>query len=346
MTGFANSHDIARFVKLTDDGSTPNLRKLAGILDRLAAWTDNNSDGWAFWSKPSRAAGAIIARLEDFETAWLTGGFVTDVDDRARAAATTPVKRFLTRHGVDDDTRALILEGTPPARVIPGVDLQEGDVFELAAGEARYVVRTARLLRFDALVTVFELGKGEKTLTLYAGTTVRLLDRPPPADRRPDHPRARAGRPPRGGLRHLRGDLHPRGRNRPRARPPQRWRILRRPRHHHRILALHPQGSMTMSTPNTTTVTALELDRHSVIVRGDGTLYAVKGKGWNSIHGPSRIVSLDVRDVATGSARVLTYVDDDSVVVLAHPLHRLPEESTPEAARVGAQGASPMARST
>lgn len=122
MTGFANTWDIARFVELTDDGSTPNAHKLAQTLQRLESWANNNSDGWAHWPAPSRAAGAIIARLEDFETAWRTGGFVTDLDQRATTAALAPVKAFLTRRHVDDATRALILEGPPPAVPAPPAD--------------------------------------------------------------------------------------------------------------------------------------------------------------------------------------------------------------------------------
>ena len=80
--------------------ATPNLAAGAATLYRLRDWTDSNSDGWAYWPKPVRAAARLIGLLEDARLASLRGGWPTDITDAELTAALRPIKAFLTRQGV------------------------------------------------------------------------------------------------------------------------------------------------------------------------------------------------------------------------------------------------------
>lgn len=97
---FLNQYEIRFIVRTFVDGATPNLCEAAITLQRLAAWTDDHSDGWAYWPKPARSARALMKLLKDAQSAWLTGGFVCDVSKADVNKACVPIKSFLTRHGV------------------------------------------------------------------------------------------------------------------------------------------------------------------------------------------------------------------------------------------------------
>jgi hypothetical protein len=77
-------------------GNTPNLYLGAQILDRLMRWTNANSDGWAYWPLPTRAAKKLMELLNaaDFHDP-------EDCDAAALNKACIPIKAFLTRQGVD-----------------------------------------------------------------------------------------------------------------------------------------------------------------------------------------------------------------------------------------------------
>lgn len=95
-----NDHEILTAVRLAPSGT--NLARAADALNRLADWADDNSDGWAYWPKPSRAA----ANLQELLTERLGGRFIDtgDIDDLTDAeltAALRPVRSFLTRQGVN-----------------------------------------------------------------------------------------------------------------------------------------------------------------------------------------------------------------------------------------------------
>jgi hypothetical protein len=145
MTHFANHSEIDRFVEITDDGSTPNLHKLALTVRNLRDWADENSDGWAHWAKPSRAASNAVAILDAVETAWGTGGFITDVPNRELAAARTPIKRFLTRQGVD---HAGIIVDTLPGAAIAAV-INAGPSDDAYEPHEDYVATTRYVVTLD-----------------------------------------------------------------------------------------------------------------------------------------------------------------------------------------------------
>jgi hypothetical protein len=74
----------------------------AGIqtLQNLVDWTNSNSDGWAYWPKPCRAAKALQQLLQDADRDWRSAREVT-VTKAQVAAALRPIKSFRTRQGAD-----------------------------------------------------------------------------------------------------------------------------------------------------------------------------------------------------------------------------------------------------
>ena len=76
--------------------SAPNLHRGAQVLRRLVDWTNSNSDGWAYWPKPVRAAKSLqelLQAADRFDP--------RDVTEADLNKALRPIKAFLTRHGVD-----------------------------------------------------------------------------------------------------------------------------------------------------------------------------------------------------------------------------------------------------
>lgn len=100
---FMNHYDIdiaqRRYSRST---ATPNRYAAALTIAELAGWANRNSDGWAYWPKPCRAAARLMELLEgDGTNAALDHQMDVDATDAEYAAALRPVKAFLTRQGVD-----------------------------------------------------------------------------------------------------------------------------------------------------------------------------------------------------------------------------------------------------
>lgn len=95
---FMNEFDIQDLQgRFSDD--LPNLRRGVQVLTSLMEYANNNSDGWCYWPKPSRAANRLQERLQAASNAYRRG----DVEDMTGAELTSvfrPIKAFLTRQGV------------------------------------------------------------------------------------------------------------------------------------------------------------------------------------------------------------------------------------------------------
>jgi hypothetical protein len=95
-----NEYDIEDALRLTAYYELPNARRAAEILSKLKDWTNDNSDGWPYWSKPAKAADKLMTALQSAIQASRREDN-TDMTAAQLKAALTPVKSFLTRHGVE-----------------------------------------------------------------------------------------------------------------------------------------------------------------------------------------------------------------------------------------------------
>jgi hypothetical protein len=82
----------------------PVLGPATRTLSNLAAWSNANSDGWAHWPKPTRAAEKLMALIEGDDHPWGAQGAWrdperSDATGAAYRAALRPIKAFRTRHG-------------------------------------------------------------------------------------------------------------------------------------------------------------------------------------------------------------------------------------------------------
>lgn len=92
---FMNDWDIER-ATLRWAGH-PVLGPAARQVEILHDWADRNSDGWAYWPKPARAAARLMELIErDGTSQWLHGDR-TDATVTELIQALAPVKAFRTR---------------------------------------------------------------------------------------------------------------------------------------------------------------------------------------------------------------------------------------------------------
>jgi len=106
---YMNDHDLDEAVSRFTRSTTPNRLALALMVRNLADWTNSNSDGWAYWVKPLRAAQRAMEHIAGGTWAEEEAQEANDITDAAMAAAARPVKAFLTRQHATPDARERIL---------------------------------------------------------------------------------------------------------------------------------------------------------------------------------------------------------------------------------------------
>ena len=75
----------------------PNYFVAASVLHELMVWTDENSDGWPYWNKPSNAAKRLQEHLGGWRRRYIDDRDAEDLTAEELADAVRPVKAFLTR---------------------------------------------------------------------------------------------------------------------------------------------------------------------------------------------------------------------------------------------------------
>ncbi len=76
----------------------PAVRTLRSLVD----WTNRNSDGWAYWPKPCRAAAKLMEMIErDGTNRYFDDSERADVTVAEYRAALRPIKAFRTRQKAD-----------------------------------------------------------------------------------------------------------------------------------------------------------------------------------------------------------------------------------------------------
>ena len=97
---FMNDYDLDSAARRYNPAVTPNRAYLVAVVSALRNWTDRNSDGWAYWPKPVRAAARAIELIDSSTTAENDRRAAVDATDAETAAALSVIRSFLTRQGV------------------------------------------------------------------------------------------------------------------------------------------------------------------------------------------------------------------------------------------------------
>jgi hypothetical protein len=98
---YMNDFDLDNARARFSEGNTPNRARLAMVVALLADWTNEHSDGWAYWLPPRRAANKAMTLINSTTNVANDEQERTDATDAEVKAALTPIKAFLTRQGVD-----------------------------------------------------------------------------------------------------------------------------------------------------------------------------------------------------------------------------------------------------
>ena len=96
---FMNSWDIQR--ALSRHKEHPVLGPATRTLANLELWTNQHSDGWAYWPAPVHAAKRLITLIDGDGTWEYLYGERNDATPEAYRKALTPIKAFRTKHRAD-----------------------------------------------------------------------------------------------------------------------------------------------------------------------------------------------------------------------------------------------------
>lgn len=97
---YFNEYDLGLVFHAFNNDETPNLKRGVHTLRNLMTWANYNSDGWAYWPKPARAANRLIEVINAAHSEHWKGNTVDDITEADLKKALTPIKAFLTRQGV------------------------------------------------------------------------------------------------------------------------------------------------------------------------------------------------------------------------------------------------------
>ncbi|AMM44250.1 hypothetical protein BJD78_gp80 [Arthrobacter phage KellEzio] len=97
-----------------------NVRKAAAALQRLKDWTNENSDGWAYWKAPLTAANTLMARLMEAESAWRAGRPVPYMTDDELYQLMGPIQSLLAQHA-KKPSADILFPPDPPSDVPDGM---------------------------------------------------------------------------------------------------------------------------------------------------------------------------------------------------------------------------------
>ena len=95
---YMNDYDLDYARRRFTRASCPNRLALVLVIDQLRHWTDGNSDGWAYWPKPCRAAQKAIDHVYSTTNAANEAQEAHDITDAEMRAAVVPIRSVLTRH--------------------------------------------------------------------------------------------------------------------------------------------------------------------------------------------------------------------------------------------------------
>lgn len=106
---YMNDFDLELARQRFTRAAKPNRLALVMVVDHLREWTDEHSDGWAYWTKPRQAADQAMALIESATSRINEEQERHDITDEEMRAAVRPIKAFLTRQKVTPEWRERIL---------------------------------------------------------------------------------------------------------------------------------------------------------------------------------------------------------------------------------------------
>ena len=75
----------------------PNRAHVARVVRNLASWANENSDGWAYWPAPRRAAANAISEIHAYTHVEMVAQEQKDISDRQVRTLLVPIKSFCTK---------------------------------------------------------------------------------------------------------------------------------------------------------------------------------------------------------------------------------------------------------
>ena len=106
---FMNEYEVQEHAQRY--GHEPVMGAATRTLSNLMHWTNSNSDGWAYWPKPCRAAAKLMRMIDDHAT-WERTEYRhpregAEATAEAYRKAVAPIKAFRTRQGASFEIVAL-----------------------------------------------------------------------------------------------------------------------------------------------------------------------------------------------------------------------------------------------
>lgn len=96
MTIHLNTHDLQDHV-FRFGLCAPNRAHVARVVRNLACWTDEHSDGWAYWPRPRRAAQNAISEIHGSTIMDRVAQEQRDLTEQQVRKVLSPIKAFCTR---------------------------------------------------------------------------------------------------------------------------------------------------------------------------------------------------------------------------------------------------------
>jgi len=120
---YLNEYEVRDIATLFTGEGVPNLDKAAKGLENLMIWTNQNSDGWAYWKAPLKAADPLMIRLMEAESDFRRGHDLADLSEAQMKLFFKPIRDLLSNLGHDAD--AILFPPLEDPDVPDGMEGQE-----------------------------------------------------------------------------------------------------------------------------------------------------------------------------------------------------------------------------
>ena len=95
---YMNTHDMTQALRRHNN---PAIVEAVAQVIILSEWANENSDGWAYWPKPARAAAQLMRLIMGNGTYEYADWAEANVTPAMVRKAVVPIKAFRTRQGAD-----------------------------------------------------------------------------------------------------------------------------------------------------------------------------------------------------------------------------------------------------